>query len=572
MRVMKVMRGSKRLIRQKHGLCLAVSLTLCSLPWMTAMAFAAPAEGSSAPPSVRPAGYNDSGAQLSRTRSYLAYQQAKERLAKEHEGAVLSGQNDAETQPGEDTTFTLKKIEMTSSAILTDEELQAIEQPYIGRNISIKDLYAILNEINAFYQKKGYITCRAFLGEQTIHDGVVHIELLEGKTGEVRLEGNDTTRPDYIRKRISLPEGGIANIRELNREILRFNATNDAQLHITLKAGTKTGTTDYIITAREPQQQVFGVVADNAGSKSSGLYRGGVFWQDRSLTRNRDTLFLSSMFSQGTKSFAAGYTAPMNHQGSKIGLNYSTNSVHITAGLLEPLEVRGHSYAYDFFMTHPVVTSETVRSEIGLDYGYQHSRTDFLGNPWVDDTVQTLQVFYDQLDYGRSTIWYQKHGYAIGKYQDINGGNRDFGKYNFNGLFRKHFDHGQSWNIRLDGQLSSTQYLPSADMFYIGGLYSVRGYTESLLGGDGGFSGSLEYGVPISKDKRYETFFFLDGGRVWGSSAFGDRSLVGAGFGLRGSLNEHAYLNVSLGFPLIRTINEEEQSRARVHFSFNSQF
>ena len=34
----------------------------------------------------------------------------------------------------------------------------------------------------------------------------------------------------------------------------------------------------------------------------------------------------------------------------------------------------------------------------------------------------------------------------------------------------------------------------------------------------------------------------------------------------------HAYLNVGLGFPLIRTINEVEQSRARVHFSFNSQF
>lgn len=109
-------------------------------------------------------------------------------------------------------------------------------------------------------------------------------------------------------------------------------------------------------------------------------------------------------------------------------------------------------------------------------------------------------------------------------------------------------------------------------MFYIGGMYSVRGYTESLLGGDGGISASLEYGVPITKDKVLEAYVFLDGGRVWGSSAFDDRSLVGTGFGLRGSIGGHAYLNVGLGFPLIRTINEVEQSRARVHFSFNSQF
>ena len=37
---------------------------------------------------------------------------------------------------------------------------------------------------------------------------------------------------------------------------------------------------------------------------------------------------------------------------------------------------------------------------------------------------------------------------------------------------------------RLDGQLSSTQYLPTAEQFYIGGMYSVRGYEESYLGGD----------------------------------------------------------------------------------------
>lgn len=413
------------------------------------------------------------------------------------------------------------------------------------------------------------MTCRAFLGPQTIHDGVVKIELIEGRTGQVSLTDNHTTREDYVRHRLSLKKGEVANIHDLNEELLRFNATNDAQLHIVMKAGAEVGMTDYVIAVREPQLYQFGIVADNAGNKSSGLYRGGFFWQDRSLTGNRDALFLSTMASQGTKSFAAGYTAPLDRMGSKIGVNYTTNSVHITDGALEPLEVRGHSYAYDLFVTNPVVTSETVRSEIGLDYGYQHSRTDFLGMPWVDDTVQTLQAFYDQLDYGRSTIWYQKHAYAIGKAQTMQG-DRNFGKYNMNGLFRKHFAHGQSWTMRVDGQLSSTQYLPSAEMFYIGGMYSVRGYTESLLGGDGGLSMGLEYSVPVTKG--LEAYLFLDGGRVWGSSAFGDRSLAGTGCGLKGSLGAHAYLNVGLGFPLIRTVNEVEQSRARVHFSFNSQF
>ncbi len=547
-----------------HSRCALVLAILLALPMV---AEAAP-DGTE-PPTARPSGYNDSGAQLSRTRQYLEEQQARERLAKENNTAGVEGADVPEAQQGGNISFPLKKIEWGASSVLTDDELLQLAAPYVGHEVKLADLYTLINQINALYQKRGYMTCRAFLGPQTIHDGVVKIELIEGRTGQVSLTDNHTTREDYVRHRLSLKKGEVANIHDLNEELLRFNATNDAQLHIVMKAGAEVGMTDYVIAVREPQLYQFGIVADNAGNKSSGLYRGGFFWQDRSLTGNRDALFLSTMASQGTKSFAAGYTAPLDRMGSKIGVNYTTNSVHITDGALEPLEVRGHSYAYNLFVTNPVVTSETVRSEIGLDYGYQHSRTDFLGMPWVDDTVQTLQAFYDQLDYGRSTIWYQKHAYAIGKAQTMQG-DRDFGKYNLNGLFRKYFAHGQSWNLRVDGQLSSTQYLPSAEMFYIGGMYSVRGYTESLLGGDGGLSMGLEYSVPVTKG--IEAYLFLDGGRVWGSSAFDDRSLVGTGFGLKGSLGSHAYLNVGLGFPLIRTVNEVEQSRARVHFSFNSQF
>ena len=547
-----------------HSRCALVLAILLALPMV---AEAAP-DGTE-PPTARPSGYNDSGAQLSRTRQYLEEQQARERLAKENNTAGVEGADVPEAQQGGNISFPLKKIEWGASSVLTDDELLQLAAPYVGHEVKLADLYTLINQINALYQKRGYMTCRAFLGPQTIHDGVVKIELIEGRTGQVSLTDNHTTREDYVRHRLSLKKGEGANIHDLNEELLRFNATNDAQLHIVMKAGAEVGMTDYVIAVREPQLYQFGIVADNAGNKSSGLYRGGFFWQDRSLTGNRDALFLSTMASQGTKSFAAGYTAPLDRMGSKIGVNYTTNSVHITDGALEPLEVRGHSYAYDLFVTNPVVTSETVRSEIGLDYGYQHSRTDFLGMPWVDDTVQTLQAFYDQLDYGRSTIWYQKHAYAIGKAQTMQG-DRNFGKYNMNGLFRKHFAHGQSWTMRVDGQLSSTQYLPSAEMFYIGGMYSVRGYTESLLGGDGGLSMGLEYSVPVTKG--LEAYLFLDGGRVWGSSAFGDRSLAGTGCGLKGSLGAHAYLNVGLGFPLIRTVNEVEQSRARVHFSFNSQF
>lgn len=139
-------------------------------------------------------------------------------------------------------------------------------------------------------------------------------------------------------------------------------------------------------------------------------------------------------------------------------------------------------------------------------------------------------------------------------------------------VYQKAYESGQNWTIRLDGQISSTNYLPSAEMFYLGGMYSVRGYKESLIGGDGGFAASAEYSFPLEKSHRLKGYLFLDGGRVWGKSAYDDRNLVGAGFGLKSQINDHISLNIALAFPLIRTINDQEQGRTRIHFSLSSAF
>ena len=527
--------------------------------------------------SGRPAGYNDTGVQLNRTRQYLERQRIARQIQEERPSGQVEGGQTEQGQPAENLRFRLNKVEIPASQVLSEKELQAIAGNYEGKEVSLDDLYALVGKINSLYQEKGYVTCRAYLAPQTIREGVVKIGLMEGTNGQVEVQGNKSTREKYITHRIHIQPGKIQSVRELNRDLLRFNATNDAQLRIALKAGKEPGTTDYVITVREPQKQVTGVFFDNAGSKTSGLYRAGMFWQDRDLSGNRDHLFISTLRSEGMKTVAGSYSTPISRNGTRAGISYSTNSMHITDGPFESLGVRGHSYAATAFLVFPIETTETKKSQWGLEYGHQRSQTDFgtslgMRAHWVDDTLDTGLVYYDQLNYGDSSILYQKHGYRVGRYKDLFDNHRNFGKYEFNGLYQKVYKPGQQWTFRLDGQLSSTQYLPSAEMFYLGGIYSVRGYTESLLGGDGGFSASAEYSIPLDRKRKWNGYLFLDGGRVWGSSAFGDRSLVGAGFGIKGELTHKISCNVALGIPFQRTINGEEQSRGRIHFSFNGQF
>ena len=69
----------------------------------------------------------------------------------------------------------------------------------------------------------------------------------------------------------------MANINTLNKDLLIFNATNDVQLRLVMQPGKAPGTTDYVIEAYEPKKQNWTVFTDNAGSYSTGEWRGGLF-------------------------------------------------------------------------------------------------------------------------------------------------------------------------------------------------------------------------------------------------------------------------------------------------------
>lgn len=520
-------------------------------------------------------GTNDPGVQLNRMREYMERQRVAQQIAEDRakEDSKVEGQDtEQEEAPESAVKFVLNDIKIDGSEVLTKEEISGITSSYIGQEVTLQNLYDIVNALNDLYQQKGYLTCRAYLPPQTIKNGVVEIKIIEGKTGNVHIAGNETTREDYIAGRIGLERGSISNINDLNDDLLLFNATNDVQLRITMHAGEEPGTTDYVIAAYEPQKNYINVYVDNAGSESSGEWREGLFWTDRSLTGRRDMLTMSGMRSDGTKSFSAMYSVPVGRSGTKLGLSYSTNSVHITDGELEDLDIKGHSNAYGVSLIQPLVVTENLRTEATLDYGYQNSQTDFLGIHWVDDTVKSYTAGFSMTNYGASSLIYQKHNFRIGDSENIANEEDNFTKYFFNGFWQKAYQGGQMLSARLDAQWSGDDYLTSAEQFYIGGMYSVRGYEESYLGGDSGYSASIEYSVPLDKARTTSAYCFFDYGAVYGDSAFDDHVLAGTGIGIKSTIDRKIYTNLTLGVPLMRDINGEEVSKTRIHFMVNGQF
>ena len=527
---------------------------------------------------------NDSGAQLSQAREYMERQITAQKLEEDQKKEKAQVETKVQTpeEAAAQLTFTLTKVETDPSEVLTEAELQKITEPYVGKTVSLADLYAITGAINNLYNDKGYMVCKAYLPPQRIHGGVVQVKLLEGKTGLVTLQGLKHTKEKYVTCRVPLKPGTVANTAALNKELQRFNGTNDVQLRILVHAGKEPGTTDYEIAAYEPKQNQFVTVyLDNNGYETSGRFRQGLFYNIRSLTGMRDSLRLSYLRSQGTNMYGIGYSLPVGKLGTRLDFDYSGNSTKIIKGEAKPLDVKSDASAFGLTVRHPLRVDQKRRDEVGLQYLNQNTKTKWRSiDYWTQDKRNTFVPYISFTQYGDSSILYHKHSFPITSFKNSASGNWEnnstYFSYQLNMLYQKKYKHGQMFSARLDGQLGDDKDRSSADRFYLGGVNRVRGYEESFgVGGNKGVAVGLTYQVPLDKKQILNAFTFFDYGWISNDVDLNTSSYsaYSTGLGLSASY-KNLYASLTLGFPLKREFEftTKKVSNTRLDFVMSATF
>lgn len=532
--------------------------------------------GGYVPAAAQSAGGRDAGAQMERDRRDMEREQVFEQIA-EDEAAKKNKVEKEEAPPAEDAgteiSFELKQVNWNHSEILTQEEIQSVTQAYIGRQLTLKDLREMADKITALYQEKGYMTCGAVLPPQRIHEGVVELKLIEGKTGEISVKGNLHTKTNYITSRLGLEPGEIANTDKLNRDLRWFHGTNDIQLRVIMKPGAKEGTTDYEIIAFEPKNQTVTLYTDNDGYDSSGRWRQGIFYSIKSLSGQRDSLRASFIRSQGSRAWSLGYSVPISPKGMRLDFSYLGNRTEVISGELRPLGMEGKSNSFSVTWRVPFHVTDASRHEAGLQYVRHTTGTD-LGRgrvTLVDDKINRIIPYVSFTHYGDSSVLYHKHSFVWAQRSDINGRSDATKLYRLNSFWQKRNKNGQFWQARLDAQLASGDFMAASDRFFIGGVNSVRGYEEGFIGGEKGLTAGIEYHVPLDKEKRFFFFPFLDWGTVSGVTAPEHNKLMSAGVGFEARY-KNIYGTLTVGFPFKKEFYDNTVDSVRVDFSLSATF
>lgn len=478
---------------------------------------------------------------------------------------------------GEKNVVIRKFLITGNTKISTDELLFAISR-YYGKELSINQIKELADILTQKYWDRGYLTSFAYIPQQKLERGILEIEILEGKPGKVKIEGNRYYTKEFIKRYfVAAKKEEILNNKTLERGLLLLNEYPKLNANATLTKGEKPGTTDIIIDAEEYYYPMnFTFFFNNFGSRYSGRNRFGLTWDWGNLTKHGDILSLTGIITPQEMDqmlyYKGSYTLPLNGYGTKLGLSYSYMDYEVGKELAI-LGIDGEATIFGLSVSHPLIRArnENLSWNAGvykkqfknylLDKTFLSSKDDF--------SVLNLGVSGDRVNKNHHTYFSLGTTFGLG---ELLGGmseseyttssrpglaNGDWVKINLD--LSRIYQIGRCQLIaRMSTQWASDN-LVTGEQMVIGGPDSVRGYPTGEYLGDYGYFASAELRTPLlpgktSLNKYANWAFFIDhAGSYYKEVLPGEDKhhvLTGFGAGLRIYTPCHFHLRFDAGFPM----------------------
>lgn len=235
-----------------------------------------------------------------------------------------------ENIPGVPQTITVEKFVVVGSTVFSPDQLAKVLAPYTNRPISFAELFQARSAVTQLYFDNGYITSGAYIPPQALEGKVVQIQVLEGGLEGIQVTGTRSLNPSYVRSRVVLGTDTPLN-RDRLLEALQLLQLNPliANISAELSAGTRPGQSLLEITVLEEKTSTFQFALDNGRSPAVGSFRRRIQANEANLFGQGDSVSLAYTNTDGSSSFDASYSYPLNPRNGTLNLAYGTTSSNV---------------------------------------------------------------------------------------------------------------------------------------------------------------------------------------------------------------------------------------------------
>ncbi|AEG96729.1 TPA: ShlB/FhaC/HecB family hemolysin secretion/activation protein [Klebsiella aerogenes] len=394
--------------------------------------------------------------------------------------------------------FIINRVVLDGSTLINLRQQQSLFASWQGQCLDMSRIQQLTDAVSDWYISRGYITSRAFLVEQDLRHGALHLAVLEGRLQKITLEG---ASGHELKMTFSGLEGNILNLRDIEQGMEQINRTRATPVQIEILPGDKQGWSIVQLTATPEFPLSASVSFDNSGQKSTGTGQINAGLTGNNLLGLADRWFVSggrsSAFSDSkdAQNFAAGVSVPYGY--TLFDYSYSWNNYLSTIDNHGWLwRSSGDTETHRVNVSHVLFRNGDIKTGVsaGLSYRINHN---YLDDVLLKSSSRKLSVLLFGINHtqkiaggvatlnptlSRGMPWFgaERDGTKNGDLPKA-----QFRKWSLSASFQRPVAENLWWLSSFYGQWSPDR-LYGSERLTLGGESSVRGFKEQYISGDNG--------------------------------------------------------------------------------------
>ena len=444
----------------------------------------------------------------------------------------------AGTAPAPAPRFDIQAFVVEGNTLIPKQDVDELVAPFTGKQRDFGDIQKALEALQAEYLSRGYNAVRVLVPEQDIRSGQVHLQVIEARVRNVRIEGNKYYSSENVRGSLpALKEGEAPNTREIGANVTLANENPIRQERVVLQATPEEGKVDAVVRVVDDDPWRTSMFFDNTGNDTTGYDRAGIGFLNANFGGTDHILNLQVITSptqwDDVLIVGAGYRVPL--YGANALFDVYGGRSDVDSGTLQNLFTvagSGSIAGARYTQVLPRQGSYEQKLALGVEWKAFDNNVFLVGGsstlvPNVTTIPATLSYIGRAVEPGRDVSFYVSYSHnlptedgnaspaAIEAARPGSPANFDIWRAGFS--YTKALPQDNLFRFVADGQYTRSPLVPG-EQYGLGGITSVRGFFERLTANDIGHHVSLEYYGPdvgnvIGANWRARIFGFMDIGR-----------------------------------------------------------
>lgn len=500
----------------------------------------------------------------------------------------------------EQAGFDLWELRVKGNSLLERAEIERTVYPFLGPKKSIDVVEQARSTLENIYQMKGYKTVTVDIPEQDVVNGVVYLQVVEGKISRLRVKDSRYFSLGKIKSSVpALAEGNVPNLIEMQAQLTELSKqTGDRTIIPIMRAGKTPGTIEVDLKVKDelPLHGSVELTGRNSQDTTRTRLTTSISY-DNLWQKFHSASFMFQTSPENTDEvevFSGTYVMPIFNSDTRLALyavSSQSDSEIAQAGTLNVLGA-GEIYGARLIKTLEGTSSYMHSFTAGVDY--KNFEEDILLDN-INASSTPISYLPFMLQYGSNLRANNMlMGFNLGlnfSFRGVGNDEKEFeakragARANYfyitaGGQLMYDLPWGMKMQSNISGQYADSSLI-SNEQFSMGGASSVRGYFESQVLTDEGILGSLELYTPRVLPEswgfvdNFRLLFFADAGNGWVKNALPGQArsiaLFSSGVGARFQMWKYLQGALDLAFPLIAN-GDVRSGESRLHFNVAMQF